>query len=278
MDARAERVMMRSSNVFWGLVLILGGSLFMADTLDLLGGVDPWKFFIPALLIFLGVAALWSASRSGNRIDEPVAILREAGAGRARLTLSHGAGRLTVKGGAQMGQLADGMATGGVAFTSRMQGDEQIVKASIPSSRIVWFMPPFVWGSRPGFSWDLALAEDIPLDLQVETGASESRLDLSRLKVTNLKVSTGASDTKITFPEAAGLTRAKIECGMASVNIVIPDGVAAHIETSSALGSTAVDTNRFPRSGGAYQSPDFDSAENRIDMRIEMGMGSVTVK
>jgi hypothetical protein len=270
--------MMRSSNVFWGLILILGGSLFLADTLDLLGGVNPWKFFFPALLIFLGVAALWSASRSGNRVDEPVAIPREAGAGRARLTLSHGAGRLTVKGGAKMGQLADGMATGGVAFNSRLQGDEQIVKASIPSRSFMWFMPPFAWGTNPGFTWDLALAEDMPLNLNVESGASETRLDLSSLRVTKLKVATGASDTKITFPKAAGQTKAKIECGMASVSMVVPDGVAARIETSSALASTSVDANRFPRSGSVYQSPDYDSAENRIDIRIEMGMGSVTVR
>ena len=269
---------MKLRNVFWGLVLILAGALFLADNLDLLGGVNPWKFFFPALLIFLGVAALWSASRSGNQMEEPVAIPKESGAGRARITLSHGAGRLLVKGGAQIGRLADGVATGGVAFTSRLQGDEQIVKTSIPTSGIFRFMPPFVWGSSPGFNWDLALAEDVPLDLRVETGASETRLDLSRLKVVQLKVATGASSTRITFPEAAGRTRAKIECGMASVDMVIPEGVAARIESSSALASTSVDSNRFPRSGGVYQSPDFDSAENRVDIRIEMGMGSVSVK
>ena len=269
---------MRSSNVFWGLILILGGSLFLADTLDLLGGLNPWKFFFPALLIFLGIAALLSPTRSGSRADEAVAIPREASAGRARLTLSHGAGRMTVKGGPKMGQLADGVATGGVSFTSRMQGDEQIVKASIPSSGFLSFMPPFIWGTNTGITWDLALAEDMPLDLIVETGASEARLDLRRLKVTRLKVATGASDTKITFPEAAGLTQAKIECGMASVNMIVPEGVAARIESSSALASTSIDANRFPRSGSVYQSPDYDSAENRIEIRIEMGMGSVSVK
>ncbi len=269
---------MKLRNVFWGLVLILAGSLFMADNLDLLGGVNPWKFFFPALLIFLGVTALWSATRSGNRMEEPVAIPKESSAGRARLILSHGAGRLLIQGGAQTGQLANGIATGGVTFTSRLQGDEQIVKASVPTSGIFSFMPPFVWGSKPGFNWDLALAEDIPLDLTVETGASETRLDLSRLKVAQLKVSTGASSTRITFPEAAGRTRAKIECGMASVDMVVPEGVAARIESSSALASTSVDSNRFPRSGGVYQSPEFDSAENRVDIRIEMGMGSVSVK
>jgi hypothetical protein len=269
---------MKTSNIFWGLVLILVGSLFIADNLDLLGDVNPWKLLIPILLILVGVAALLSATRSGNRVEEPVAIPREAAAGSARLTLSHGAGQVTVKNGVEMGQLVSGMATGGVSFTSRMQGDEQIVKASVPSTGFVWIMPPFVWGNRPGFHWDLALADDLPLDLRVETGASETRLDLSKLKVTNLKVSTGASSTSITFPEAASLTRAKIECGMASVTIVVPEGVAARIESSSALSSTMVDTNRFPRSGGIYQSPDYETAANKVDLRIEMGMGSVTVK
>jgi hypothetical protein len=240
--------------------------------------MDPWKLFFPTLLILLGGTALWSAFQSGGRVEEAVAVPKEAAASRARLALSHGAGRIRVKGGAEMGQLVSGTATAGIAYTSRMHGDEQNVKLSIPSRGMLWFMPPFAWGVSPGFTWDLALADDLPLNLKVETGASETHLDLMELQVSELNVSTGASDTKITLPEAAGLTQTKIECGMASVTIRVPESVAARIESSSALSSMSVDTQRFRRSGNLYLSPDYETAANRVDIKIEMGMGSVTIK
>jgi hypothetical protein len=269
---------MRTRNLFWGSVLVLVGLLFLADSLDLLGGLDPWKLFIPTLLILLGVTALWSAYQSGGRVEETVAIPRETGASRARLVLSHGAGRIRVQHGAGAGQLVSGSATAGVSFTSRMHGDEQNVKLTIPSRGMLWFLPPLAWGASPGFTWNLALADDLPLILKLETGASETRLDLSKLQVSELRVSTGASDTRITLPEAAGQTWAEIECGMASVTIKVPEGVAARIKTSSALSSTSIDAQRFPYSGGLYLSPDYDTATNRVDINIEMGMGSVTIK
>ena len=269
---------MRIRNMFWGSVLVLVGLLFLADNMDLLGGMDPWKLFIPTLLILLGGTALWSAFQSGGRVDEAVAISKEAAASRARLTLSHGAGRIRVRGGAEMGQLVSGTATAGIAFNSFMHGDEQTVKLSIPARGMLWFMPPFAWGSSLGFTWDLALADDIPLSLKVESGASETRLDLGQLLVSELIVATGASDTKITLPEAAGQTRVKIESGMASVSVRVPEGVAARIESSSAMVSASIDSQRFPRSGNISVSPDYETAANKVDIKIEMGMGSVTIK
>lgn len=268
---------MRTRNMFWGVILILAGLLFLADRLELLGGIDPWKLALPTFLILIGGMALWSAFQSGGRVDEAVAVPKEASASRARITLSHGAGRIHVRSGADIGQLVSGTATAGIASTSRMHGDEQTVKLSIPARGMLWFMPPFAWGVNPGFTWDLGLADDLPLTIKVESGASEARLDLSQLLVSELVVATGASDTKITLPEAAGRTRVKIESGMASVSMRVPQGVAARIESSSALASTSVDTRRFPRSGKGYLSPDYETAANKVDIKIEMGMGSVTI-
>jgi hypothetical protein len=269
---------MRTRNLFWGSILILVGLLFLADSLELLGGMDPWKLFFPTLLILLGGTALWSAFQSGGRVDEAVMVPLETAASRARLTLSHAAGRIRIKSGAAAGQLVSGTATAGITHTSQMHDDEQSVKLSIPSRGMLWFMPPFAWSTSPGFTWDLALTDSLPLALKVETGASEANLDLSQLQVSELNVSTGASDTRITLPEAAGKTWAEIECGVASVAIHVPQGVAAQIESSSALSSTSVDTQRFARSGNKYRSPDYDTAANRVDIKIQMGVGSVTIK
>jgi hypothetical protein len=68
-----------------------------------------------------------------------------------------------------------------------------------------------------------------------------------------------------------------VSSGAASVNIRIPQGVAARIRWRGGLSSINVDPSRFPRFGDTYQSPDYDSAANKVDLDVEMGVGSVTV-
>jgi hypothetical protein len=118
---------------------------------------------------------------------------------------------------------------------------------------------------------------EIPLMLEVKTGASESDLDLTRLRVTDLRLETGASSTRLRMPEAAGFTQGRIQCGVASVDISIPNQVAAHIEVKSGLAGVNVDPRRFIRMGDCYETPDFAAAPNKINLFIETGVGSVTV-
>ena len=49
------------------------------------------------------------------------------------------------------------------------------------------------------------------------------------------------------------------------------------IDGNVVLGSIQVDEARFPRFGGDYQSADYGSAANRVDLAINGGVGSVRV-
>jgi hypothetical protein len=82
----------------------------------------------------------------------------------------------------------------------------------------------------------------------------------------------------LTLPENAGSTRVKIESGAASLEIQVPSGVAARIRSSGGLSSFSVDKDRFPRVGDIYQSPDFDVAQNKVELNVQMGVGSVSIK
>ena len=57
----------------------------------------------------------------------------------------------------------------------------------------------------------------------------------------------------------------------------MPQGVAASIEVRSALAGVHVDGTRFPRSGSGYRSPDYDSAANKVEIRVETGVGSLDI-
>jgi len=93
-----------------------------------------------------------------------------------------------------------------------------------------------------------------------------------------LELRTGASETTVTLPRAAGVTDVKADAGAASLTFIVPNGVAARIRPKVVIGSIRVDEDRFPRSGSDYQSPDFGSAPNRVDLEINGGVGSVRVR
>jgi hypothetical protein len=90
-------------------------------------------------------------------------------------------------------------------------------------------------------------------------------------------VETGASQTNITLP-AHGRLRADFELGAASLRLNVPEGVSARIRVSQGVSDVKIDQARFPRSGDVYQSPDFDSAANAVEMKIEAGAAEIRVQ
>lgn len=262
---------MRQNTLFWGLVLILAGGVLLLDNLGILQ-VNVWNILWPLFLIALGAWILWgTVSRRSPAVEHSNVPLD--GAGRARIRFRHGAGRLQVQSGAGMADLAEGDFGGGLDLRTRREGDLLNVDMAVP----VQFFPIF-WS--PGFSldWSVRLNRDTPLALELNTGAGESRLDLSDLRVAELSLHSGASSTELTLPANAGQTRARIETGAASVRVHIPAGVAARIRAGGGLSSINIDATRFPRMGELYQSHDFDTANNRVDLDIQTGVGSIEIR
>jgi hypothetical protein len=136
---------------------------------------------------------------------------------------------------------------------------------------------PWAWPVRGSYDWSLAFNREIPLSLRLETGAGESRVDLSDMRIANLDLETGASSTDLVLPSNAGLTHVRVEAGAASVNIHVPGGVAAQIRVQGGVSSTSIDQTRFPRQGHVFISPDYATAVNKADINVEVGVGSVNV-
>jgi hypothetical protein len=257
---------MRRSSLFWGAVLIVFGIALLLDNLNILP-FPVWGVLWPLLLIALGAWMLWGVfgRRPGER--EVVSIPLE-GAGQARLHIQHGAGRLTAGGSAAPGELLSGEFFGGVEHRSRRDGDGLDVEMSLPQQ----FWGPWDWGRR--LDWSFRLSPEVPLRLDLDTGAGETRLDLRDLRVTELRLKTGASSSDVTLPASAGFTRVSVEAGAASIVLRVPEGVAARINATAAAGAVDVDRSRFPRD----ESPDYATAANKVEIDARLGAGSLTVR
>ncbi len=141
--------------------------------------------------------------------------------------------------------------------------------------------PPFrlPFTDHGGGQMELLLTPAVPLNLDVQEGASDSRVDLRELRVSTLQLQTGASHINLILPEHAGTTAAAIKGGAATVEVEVPQGVGAHIQYEGGLSTLNVDQTRFSSMGErTYQSADYDSAANKVDLTIQTGVATISVR
>jgi hypothetical protein len=268
---------MRSSRVFWAALLVGMGCLFLANNLGLFT-INVWSLFWPVFLILLGVWFLIGTSHGASDLVMEEGSIDLQNASRASVVVKHGAGMLEIGGIADSGKLVSGTFANGLDARVKKDGDalNVVMQPDRPPFPEVIF--PWNWMGGKGFHWDCGFTPDIPLNLTFEIGAVDAHLDLSALQVKDLILKTGASSSNLKLPAQAGQTYLKVEAGAASVVIEVPEGVAARVETSAGLASISVDQNRFPKLNGNYQSDDYESANNKVDIRIETGLGSIEIR
>ena len=265
---------MRTDRLFWPLALIVLGGLFLLSNMGIIQ-VSIWGVFIPVLLILAGLSALLNSVGYARRGGQTTSLsIPLEGDESARLHIKYGAGRMNLSGGAASGELLSGSFESGVDHHARRGGGR--LDVTLSSSADMMTLP---WGWDGSHrTWDVRLNERVPLVLDIDVGAAESRIDLTNVRVTDLKLDTGASSSELWMPANAGQTHAKVSGGAASIKIKIPSEVAARIRWDGGLATISVDTNRFPQSGNTYQSPNYETAANKIDLKVDMGMGSVDIR
>lgn len=124
-------------------------------------------------------------------------------------------------------------------------------------------------------SWDLRLTREVPIALNVTTGVGQARFDLQNVRLSSLTMQAGVGSVTATLPDS-GVYQASFKAGVGATTITIPSNVAARVTVKTGLGSVRVD-GTFEHSGDVYQTPGYASASDRVDLRVEGGLGQITV-
>jgi hypothetical protein len=262
---------MNRDNLVWGILLILAGFLFMGNSLDIID-INVWGLIWPIGLIAFGLSILWGYFNDSPEVDVENLAIPVEGTRAAAVTIAYGAGVLDLSAGAEDGHILDARLAGGAKWDVTRTGD----RANIKLER-EWQLQNLTNWQKEANEWQIRLSRQIPFTLKVEGGASQTTLDLRDLLVRELDVGTGASQLSVTLPAGAGATKAHFGAGLAQLNITVPDGVAARIKSDSGLADINVDESRFPRLDKGYESSDYATAVNRVDIHLETGLGSVKV-
>ena len=253
----------------WPLALIAVGA-------DLLTG-RAYSVWIALGTIALAVAVLfgafgdaWGASATAQTVDRPL-----GGAASARVEIQTGVAALRLDGHAAADRLIAGEVATGVGERLvqdfRMAGETAVFMLRSEQRGVT--VPGFGLGNR---TWELSLSNRTPMDLRIDTGVGRADLDLRDLQLTRLGIGTGVGAMTIDLP-AFGRYDATVDTGVGATTIRIPSGTAVRIATSRGLGAIHV-TGNLDRNGDQYVSPSWSTAEHRVDLRVNSGVGAVSIR
>ncbi len=258
--------------LFWGLVLVILAGFLLLNQLGIITG-DIWGYFWPTVIILLGLWLIVGVIlRKSRKSEETTLSIPLEVAKRASITLEHGAGKLDVQSGASTSEILSGKFGSEINNETKLSGD--LIQIKLHPYPQFWS-----WYPGDGLDWDVRFNKDVPLSLKIESGASSSNINLTDLKVTDLDIDTGASNLDLFLPSRAGNTHVSIDAGASSLSIHIPEKVAARIVLKTGVSSINISSVRFPLVGKyTYESTDFAMAENKIDMTINAGVGTITIE
>lgn len=275
MEIGAE--MIKRSSIFWGSVLILFGGIFLIDALGIIE-INLWGIIGPILLILFGAWVLIGYFMKEEPGESETVSIPIKNARRAIINLSHGIGKLVMEPGTDRDVLMHGTFKRGVVHSTDEQGDTVKVDLRLTKAGFPVIAFPSFFGPNQQFKWNIQLTKEVPLELVMKIGVNEAYLDFTELNIEKLRLETGVSSTTLKLPSSVSYTNAVVSSGVASLTIHVPEQVAAKIRFSGGLMDFKIDKSRFPKTAGYYQSPDYETASQKVDLKIDGGIGSVHIQ
>lgn len=122
--------------------------------------------------------------------------------------------------------------------------------------------------------YNFYLNKDVIWDLDFDLGAVSCEMNLEDIPVRKIELDSGAADLTFILGSKHDLDF-EIDTGASNINIVIPPDVGLKIDMDSALSNSNIkDLNLISR-GDYYISHNYDDANTRINLDIDMGLGSI---
>jgi hypothetical protein len=286
-----------------GVHLLFGRRSPMMGTLIGIGGVA-----LIIVLMLIGPSLGWAKGAEIKTANYQEAV---GDTQSAHVSLDLSVADTTVKALSDSNELfqADVKYTGDLDYEVSGEADKTISLRQINASNDSFSIMGWnVWGDTKKLTWDIGLSKNVPLDLEVNSGVSNSTLDLQDVQLTGLHLDSGVGTVNLTVPSmpdsyavdidgGAGSTNITVEEGTAvnftikggvgAVVVDVPEGSAVRVEGSTGVGSVNLPANyasvdgkasKFVGEDGVWETAGFDNSDRPIIIHFEGGVGSLTVQ
>lgn len=309
---------MRTEKIVWGLILIFVGTILLLDNMNVIDFYwrSVWRFW-PIIFILIGANMLLSRmsdSKLATILVASITILSLGFIGvhgtkephhKRWLSFEHedmgdenssstdtstftapyeGAAkaRLSIQGGATSYKLSDTTGSLFDAEVKRRFGKYILNKSIEDSVEVINFRmrdnkKSWNLDEMEGNETKLKLNRNPEWDIKVEMGAGEAIFDLQEYKVRNLKFEGGAASFEAKIGSKLPLTDVSVETGVANVEIEVPEASACRIVVDSGLSSKDF-VGFVKQADGTYETPNYNSAANKIHINLKGGLSSFEVR
>ncbi len=114
-------------------------------------------------------------------------------------------------------------------------------------------------------------------DLDIDVGAAEIDLDLSPFKIRKLDIDGGASSIDIRIGDLLDDTELNIDAGASSITIFVPEESGCELDVSSFL--TSRDFEGFEKiEGGLYRTENYRESNSKVMITVDAAITSFTVR
>lgn len=259
------------------------------------------------LVLLLGAVvgfAYWGSTAGGNVLTHNV-LEPLNGATTAKIDINSDTGHLTIDrltGGEQV------LASGTLQYFEKQGPPTRTLNSSNGQVNLTlsgggtgqsWFR--FPWAACGGaYEWQIHLNPAVSSDITAHSGGGNVKLDLAGMTITHLSAETGGGNMDVVLPDNAanlgataktgggnvtveigsgttGSNTVNANSGAGNVVVHVPSGIAARIHATSGLGKVIVDPVFSQTDKNTYQSPDYDSATNRVEITLNSGAGNVRI-
>lgn len=149
--------------------------------------------------------------------------------------------------------------------------------------------------------WRIKLSPEVPLKLDITGGPGQTELDLRRLTLRSLHLSTGSGTVSLTLPESGPQFKANLDVSSGAFVLHVPDKAHADVRMDAGSGAVRVEVEpdaalrlviesrgsgpllipawleRVPDATDTWQTANFESATRRVVLMIEQNSGAIEI-
>ncbi|MFL0266972.1 toast rack family protein [Candidatus Clostridium radicumherbarum] len=153
-------------------------------------------------------------------------------------------------------------------------GDKGIIDIKSPSDMQ---MNNNISIGKSEYTWDLAFNKDIPMDMNIDMGVGEAKVNLQELNMRNLYVKTGVGAVSIDISgKYKNDVNVSIEGGIGKTTVYVPKDIGVKIKANNGIGG--LKTKGFIKKNDEYVNDSYGKTQNNIIVDVKVGIGDLEIK
>lgn len=125
--------------------------------------------------------------------------------------------------------------------------------------------------------WDISLNDDVPINLTVDHGVGQARIDLTGVTLRSVDIDMGVGELTVDLSgERKQSLDVVVDSGIGSATLYLPEHIGIRARIDRGIGS--IDARGFSKRGDVYTNEAYGKSDVTIDIEVDAGIGSVDLR